>query len=107
MTTDADPEAVATASRYALQQAIRSGPNLAEVMYAKGYVKLFLDWNAPAAEAAARQAVTLDLNNALSHMFLGVVLSQIDNHVEARTMIGWAICISAPQTLRSATTMPL
>jgi len=83
MTTDADPATSAPAAQQAVRQAMNHGADLAEVQHAQAYVHLFLDWDMPAAEQAARQAVQLDPNSALAHMFLGVVLGQVGQDVEA------------------------
>ena len=46
-----------------------------------------MDWDWVPAEAAAREAVALDPNSAMSHMFLGIVLAQLGNDVEAREVL--------------------
>ncbi len=86
-TAEADRQSVYPASRDALQRALEFGPDLSETQLALGSFHFFLDRDLPPAEAAARQAVTLDPNSAMSHMFLGVVLAQMDKHVEARAML--------------------
>jgi tetratricopeptide (TPR) repeat protein len=86
-TAEADRQSVYPASRDALERALEFGPDLAETQLALGSFHFFLDRDFPPAEAAARQAVTLDPNSAMSHMFLGIVLSQSGKHVEARAML--------------------
>lgn len=87
MTTDADPAAIAQAAEDAVQHAMQYGPDLAEVQYSQAYVQMFLEWDIAAAEQAARAAVQLDPNSALAHMFLGVVLAQMNQDVEALAMM--------------------
>jgi len=87
MTVDADPQRIADEARNAVAHAVQADPELAEVSYARGYVSFFLDWDPVSAEAAARRAVALDPNNAFAHMFLGVVLTQLGNHVESRDVM--------------------
>jgi TolB-like protein/DNA-binding winged helix-turn-helix (wHTH) protein/Flp pilus assembly protein TadD len=87
VTVEADRESILPAAQDALQRALEYGPNLAETQLALGSFHLFLDRNLPPAEAAARQAISLDPNSAMSHMFLGIVLSERGKHVEARAML--------------------
>lgn len=87
VTAEANRESILPASLDALQRALEFGPNLAETQLALGSYQLFLEHDLPAAESAARQAVTLDPNSAMCHMFLGIVLSQRHKHVEARAML--------------------
>ena len=75
------------AARDALQRALEFGPNLAETQLALGSFHFFLDHDLPPAEAAARRSVALDPNSAMSHMFLGIVLSEHDKDIEARAML--------------------
>jgi serine/threonine-protein kinase len=83
MTTDALPGSVESAARDAASRAVEYGPDLAEAQYALAYVRLFIDWEPRSAEEAARRAVALDPNNALGHLFLGVVLSHERHFAEA------------------------
>lgn len=87
VTAEANRDTVRPASLDALQRALEFGANLAETQLALGSFHFFLDQNLPPAEAAARQAVLLDPNNAMAHMFLGIVLNQQDKYVEARAML--------------------
>jgi TolB-like protein/DNA-binding winged helix-turn-helix (wHTH) protein/Tfp pilus assembly protein PilF len=87
VTVEADRDAILPAARDALQRALELGPNLAETQLALGSFHLFIDRNLVPAEAAAREAVALDPNSAMNHMFLGIVLSSANKHVEARAML--------------------
>jgi TolB-like protein/DNA-binding winged helix-turn-helix (wHTH) protein/tetratricopeptide (TPR) repeat protein len=87
VTVGAEREAILPASRDALQRALEFGPGLAETQLALGSFHFFVDRNLVPAEAAARKAVALDPNSAMNHMFLGIVLSQSQKHIEARAML--------------------
>jgi TolB-like protein/DNA-binding winged helix-turn-helix (wHTH) protein/Flp pilus assembly protein TadD len=87
MTADTEPEKVLQATRDAVERALQSGSDLAEVQYAEGYYEFFVRWDWGAAEIAARQAVALDPNNGIAHMLLGMVLSQTGQDLEAREML--------------------
>jgi tetratricopeptide (TPR) repeat protein len=87
VTVEADREAILPAARDALQRALEYGPGLAETQHALGSFHMFIDRNLVSAEAAARAAVALDPNNAMSHMSLGLILSAANKHVEARAML--------------------
>ena len=87
MTADAEPEVVHRTVRDALDRAMHSGSDLAEVQYAEGYFDYFIRWDWGAAEFAARQAVALDPNSGIAHMLLGMVLSQTGRDLEAREML--------------------
>lgn len=87
MTADTEPEKVLEATRDAVERALQSGSDLAEVQYAEGYYEFFIRWDWVAAEIAARQAVALDPNNGIAHMLLGMVLSQSGQDLEAREML--------------------
>jgi len=87
VTAGANPQAVVSQAQDALQRALEYGSDLAEVQLALGSFHFFLDWDFPAAEAAARDAVALDPNSAMAHMFLGITLAHQGKHVEAAAML--------------------
>jgi len=87
VTVEANRDSVLPASLDALQRAMEFGPDLAETQLALGSFHLFLDQDTRAAEAAARRAVSLDPNSAMSYMFLGMVLSRRGMYIEARAML--------------------
>jgi TolB-like protein/DNA-binding winged helix-turn-helix (wHTH) protein/Flp pilus assembly protein TadD len=80
-------DAVQVQAEDALQRALEFGPNLAETQLALGSYYFFMNWDFVAAEAAGREAVKLDPNNAMSYMFLGIVLATSGKPVEARSML--------------------
>jgi len=87
VTVEADRNSVLQASLDALQNALEYGPDLAETQLALGTFQYFMEHDLPAAEAAARKAVALDPNNAMLQMFLGIVLVDEENYIEARAML--------------------
>jgi TolB-like protein/Flp pilus assembly protein TadD len=84
---DAAPLKVWPLAREAVAVAIRAAPELAETQTSLGFLKLFLDWDWPAAEAAFRQAIALDKNYPLPYRTLGVALSHAGRHVDARAVM--------------------
>jgi len=87
VTVEADRDAILPTALDALQRALEFGPNLAETQHALGSFHLFIDRDLVSAEAAGREAISLDPNSAIIHMFLGLVLSEADKHVEARALL--------------------
>lgn len=84
VTIEANKELARSSSFDALQRALEYGPDLAETQLALASHYGFLDGDTDAAEEAARRAVELGPNNAMAHMFLGLVLTQADKYVQAR-----------------------
>ncbi len=82
---DAPPLQVWPRARDAVAQAIRAEPNLAEAQASLGLFKFWLDWDWPAAEAALRRSIALDPSYPDGPRMLGVVLSHMGRHEEART----------------------
>ena len=70
-------------AREAARQAVRADPGLAEAQSAHGYVNWMLDWDWPAAETAFRRAIDLDPRQAMPHLMLAHLLSQMGRHGEA------------------------
>jgi len=84
---DAPPQIVWPRAREAVSQALSAEPDLAEVQTSLGSLKFWLDWEWPAAEAAYRRACELDPGYPLAHRMLGVVLSHMCRHEEAKASI--------------------
>jgi DNA-binding winged helix-turn-helix (wHTH) protein/tetratricopeptide (TPR) repeat protein len=84
---DAPPQIVWPRAREAVSHALSAEPGLAEVQTSLGSLKFWLDWEWPAAEAAYRRAIELDPGYPLAHRMLGVVLSHMCRHEEARASI--------------------
>lgn len=87
VTAEKNREAIRSASLDALQRALEFGSDLAETQLALGSFHFFVDQDFPQSELAARKSLALDPNSAMSHMFLGMVLSQREKYVEARAML--------------------
>lgn len=87
VTVGANRDLVEERSFDALQRALEYGPALAETQLALASYEYFLDDDLAAALAAAQQAVLLGPNNALAHMFLGLMLTEADRYVEARGVL--------------------
>jgi TolB-like protein/Flp pilus assembly protein TadD len=79
---DAPPFEVASDTREAAAQAVRSDPGLAEAQFALASVRWQFDWDWPAAEAGFRTAIALAPEHAWAHCALGHVLSQGGRHSE-------------------------
>ncbi|MDH5344158.1 MAG: winged helix-turn-helix domain-containing protein, partial [Gammaproteobacteria bacterium] len=86
-TIEASRESLREPSEDALQRALEYAPGLSETQLALASYYGFLNRDLVNAEAAARQAIALDPNSAMAHMFLGLTLVQQDNYVEARSML--------------------
>jgi TolB-like protein/Flp pilus assembly protein TadD len=82
--SDVLPSEVAAKARRAAAHAFASGADLAETQTALGTVSYWLDWDWPAAETAYRKATELDPSYSQAHRLLGVVLSAMGRHEEAR-----------------------
>jgi len=80
---DADPLQMLPLASAAVERALRSGPDLVEVLHSVGLVK-FWHWDWSAAEAALKKAVAIDPNYALAHRTLGLVVSHRGQHERAR-----------------------
>lgn len=82
---DAQPLTVWPRAREAASRALAAEPNLAEVQTSFGFLKFWLDWDWPMAEAAHRKAIELDPNSPLAHRMLGMLLSHMRRSEEAKS----------------------
>ncbi len=80
---DAPPLVVGPLARSAAENAIRSGPKLAESHTSAGFVKFWIDWQWRAAEMAFRHSIEADPNYSLAYRMLGITLSHLGRHDEA------------------------
>jgi DNA-binding winged helix-turn-helix (wHTH) protein/tetratricopeptide (TPR) repeat protein len=80
---DAPPLKMWPLAREAAEHAVAADPNLAECQTSSGFVKFWLDWDWPAAEAAFRRATEIDPHYSLAHRMLGIVLAHMRRHQEA------------------------
>ena len=81
---DATPLVVWPLAREASTHAVSAEPDLAEVQTSVGFLKFWLEWDWPGAEAAHRKAIGLDPGYPLAHRMLGIALSHMGRHEEAR-----------------------
>jgi len=79
---DAPPD-VCRPAAHAAGQAVHVAPDLPEARLALGHVQWTCAWDWPAAEAGLREVVGLAPHDALAHVLLGHVLSQVGRHHEA------------------------
>jgi DNA-binding winged helix-turn-helix (wHTH) protein/tetratricopeptide (TPR) repeat protein len=84
---DAPPQLVWPRAKEAAANAVKAEPHLAEVQTTVGFLKFWLEWDWPGAEAAFRKAVSLDANYPLAHRMLGIVLAHMGRPEEARPAI--------------------
>lgn len=82
---DTAPLTVTPLAQDAVTHALNADPELAEVQTSLGFLKFWLHWDWIVAERAYRKAISLDPNYPLSHRMLGIVLSHMGRHEEART----------------------
>ncbi|HLY07058.1 MAG TPA: winged helix-turn-helix domain-containing protein [Rhizomicrobium sp.] len=76
--------AVAASAKAAAARALASAPDLAEALTAAGFVQFWLEWDWNRAERLFRDATRADPNYPTAHRMLGIVLSHLGNHAEAR-----------------------
>lgn len=79
---DAFPEA-----KVAIARAFELEKDSAEAYSSDATVKFWFDWDFNAAEVAARQAINLNSNYSLAHLYLAHVLSNVGRHEEALASI--------------------
>jgi serine/threonine-protein kinase len=75
-------EAISDA-KAAAEQAVSLDPTLAEAHVAKGHIKLWLDWDWPAAEKEFTTGISLDANSALAHDQYAAYLATLGHSAEA------------------------
>lgn len=84
---DADPAEVWHKAKHAVENALRSDPELPETQTSLGLLKFWLDWDWRAAETALRHAIRLDASYSLAHRMLGIVLAHRREDAEARAEV--------------------
>jgi TolB-like protein len=87
LNSDVDPSTLVAPMREAVENALRTGPNLSESQFVVGLMKWLFDWEWTGAETAMRAAIELDPGNASAHLTLGHMLSQKGRHGEAMSMM--------------------
>jgi DNA-binding winged helix-turn-helix (wHTH) protein/tetratricopeptide (TPR) repeat protein len=84
ITGDVPPLSAWPRARDAAAHAVEAEPNLAESQTSVGFVKFWLDWDWPAAETAYRKSIALDPSYPMAYRMLGIILSHMGRHEEAR-----------------------
>jgi Flp pilus assembly protein TadD len=87
---DVPPSEVADRARAAINHAVAAGPSLPETLTAQGTVHYWLDWDWPAAETAFRKAIAVDASYSQAHRLMGLVLTAMGRHGEARAAMSEA-----------------
>ena len=89
-------------ARAAAEQAVRANPTLSEAQHVSGQVQWFFEWDFGVADAAFRQAVSLDPSNAWAHSMFGHALSQLGRHDEAARIMDKACMLEPLSSLHHA-----
>jgi TolB-like protein/Flp pilus assembly protein TadD len=84
---DAPPLQVWPRAREAAARAFAAATDLAESHTSLALVDFWLNWDWPAAETSFQKAVGLDPSNVLAHRTLGILLSVLGRHDEARSAL--------------------
>lgn len=74
-------------ARAAVTKALAMGTKTAEAHNSSATLKFWFEWDFAGAERAAREAIRLDGNYALAHLYLAHVLSNVGRHEEALSAI--------------------
>jgi TolB-like protein/Flp pilus assembly protein TadD len=82
--------AITAPAKAASARALAADPELAEAQAAAGFVQFWLDWDWKQAEQLFRAGTIADPNYSTGHRMLGVVLSHLGHHVEAREALAQA-----------------
>jgi TolB-like protein/tetratricopeptide (TPR) repeat protein len=82
--SDLPAGAVAGSARAAAASALAADPDLAEAQTGAGFVQFWLDWHWKLAERSFRSAAAADPNYSTAQRMLGVTLSHLGRHAEAR-----------------------
>lgn len=77
-------------AREAAARAVASRPDLAESQASIGFLKFWLEWDWPGAEAAFRRAIDLDPSYPLPHRMLGMLYSHLRRTDDS--MAAWRRC---------------
>ena len=77
----------------AITRALQLDPDSAEAHTSDAAAKFWFDWDFKAAEMAARQAISLNENYSLAHLYLAHVLSNIGRNAEALATIEQALVL--------------
>jgi tetratricopeptide (TPR) repeat protein len=90
---DVAPKDVWPAAKTAIAQALQLEPDSAEAHTTDATARFWFDWDFRGAESAARQAIRLNENYSLAHLYLAHVLSNVGRHSEAQAAIQQALVL--------------
>jgi TolB-like protein/Flp pilus assembly protein TadD len=93
ITGDVAPHEAFPAAKTATAQSLRLDPDSAEAHTSDATIKFWFDWDFKGAEAAARQAIKLNENYFLAHLYLAHVLSNVGRHDEALAAVQQALVL--------------
>jgi TolB-like protein/Flp pilus assembly protein TadD len=80
-------------AKTAIAEALRLDPDSAEALTSDATIKFWFDWDFKGAETAARQAIQLNENYFLAHLYLAHVLSNVGRHNEALAAVQRALVL--------------
>lgn len=85
--SDVPTKEVLMDARAAVAKALDLGAETAEAHNSAAALKFWFEWDFDGAERAAREAIRLDANYSLAHLYLAHVLSNVGRHEEALEII--------------------
>jgi TolB-like protein/Flp pilus assembly protein TadD len=85
--SDVAPNNAFPEARAAIAKALALGQDSPEAHTSHATIKFWFDWDFDGAEAAARDAIRLNSNYSLAHLYLAHVLSNVGRHEEALSTI--------------------
>src|SRR5260370_24208563 len=87
ITSDVAPKDAFPEAKAAITRALELGPDSAEAHNSDATIKFWFDWDFYGAEAAAREAISLNSNYSLAHLYLAHILSNVGRHHESLAAI--------------------
>lgn len=84
---DTSPLSLLPRAREAAESALRSDPHLAETQTSFAFFQLWMGWDWVAAETAFHKAIAADSNYEFAPRVLGILLSHLGRHEEAKASI--------------------
>jgi Flp pilus assembly protein TadD len=91
--SDVAPKEAFPEAKAAIATALALGQDSAEARNSNATLKFWFEWNFGEAEAAAREAIRLDSNYSLAHLYLAHILSNVGRHEEALAAIRQALVL--------------
>lgn len=85
--SDVAPNRVLPEAKAAITRALELGQNSAEAHNSDATIKFWFEWDFEGGEAAAREAINLNSNYSLGHLYLAHILSNVGRHDEGLAAI--------------------